>query len=465
MPNKETQNSPAFKVNADQLGLCRSQFPAAATDIVIKLQSHGHQAFIVGGGVRDLLLNTNPKDFDVSTDAEPEKIKAIFGSKCRIIGRRFRLAHVRAQRHIIEVATFRGHHSNAQPSEDQPPAEPVRRRSPTDSLPAGASSLNGLVLRDNVYGTLEEDAFRRDFTVNALYYDPTSHTIIDYCHGLKDIKSKTLRIIGEPDKRYREDPVRLLRAVRLSKKLGLTIAPGTLDLLPQLSPLLHQVSAARLFDEVLKFFLSGDALNAYHGLLEHDLLHILVPETQEAITHHPHSSALIEQVMKNTDERLAVGKPVTPAFLFAALLWHPLLKHHKIIMTTTRLPLFPALHRAMDQVISNQIDITAIPRRFSRPMQDIWEMQFRLTKRTPKNVYKMLAHPKFRAGYDMLLLREQSEEIPTELGPWWTQFQFADEDEQKKMLSEIPKPETQKKRKKNKSNKKSGSRKTNPQGD
>jgi poly(A) polymerase len=457
---------PPDVIDASTLSLSQQDFPAHATQIVLELQEHGYSAYIVGGGVRDLLLGKTPKDFDVATSAPPEEIKSVFGSRCRIIGRRFRLAHVRAGRQIIEVATFRGHHAQSSDSEAQahaPSAESAdelgnrryaRRsgRNDADHLPSGVQSRDGLVLRDNVYGSIEEDALRRDFTINALYYDPQQHAITDYTQGLADIQARTLRLIGDPQRRYREDPVRLIRAVRLSQKLELSVAPGTLDHMQELAPLLHQVPAARLFDEMLKLFLSGHASASFAGVLKYDLLEILLPSTALAAKDQPEVLKLIQLVMHNTDARLAINKPVTPAFLFAALLWYPVLAQHKRILEK-KLPFFPALHRAMDEAIAIQAEITSIPKRFSRPMQEIWELQFRLARRTKQRIMKSLQHPRFRAGYDLLLLREEAGEIQTDLGPWWTEFQFATKERQSQMIAELSTSGTTKgkKRKKNKS--------------
>lgn len=455
-------------IDANALSLAQQDFPAHVTQIVMQLQEAGHQAYVVGGGVRDLLLGKKPKDFDIATNALPEEIKTVFGSRCRIIGRRFRLAHVRAGRQIIEVATFRGHHTQSQSNSS--PASPKsdnhsgnsynqkstqdnyrRGRRKEDTLPSGMQSSQGLVLRDNVYGTIEEDAIRRDFTMNALYYDPTQHEVRDYTNGLADVHNRTLRLIGDPQLRYREDPVRLIRAIRLSQKLELSIAPGTLDNVAELSPLLHQVPAARLFDEMLKLFLSGHASASFEGILQYNLLSTLFPDTAKAAHKRPEVIDLIKLVMRNTDARLAVKKPVTPAFLFAAFLWYPVLDAHAEILDK-KVPFFPALHRAMDETIANQVVITAIPKRFSRPMQEIWELQFRLARRTKQRAMKSLQHPRFRAGYDLILLREEAREIETELGPWWTEFQFAPKERQQEMLDALNQNSNSTKRKKNKAN-------------
>lgn len=433
-------------IDAHSVSLSPQDFPGHATQIVTQLQEHGYEAYIVGGGVRDLLLGKTPKDFDIATNALPEQIKNVFGSRCRIIGRRFRLAHVRAGRQIIEVATFRGHHdqeaantpTSPEVNAQEAPQNPSRRRGgrKEDSMPSGMQSRDGLVLRDNVYGTIQEDAIRRDFTINALYYDPSRHQITDYTQGLKDVQARTLRLIGDPQTRYREDPVRLIRAIRLSQKLELSIAPGTLDHVDTLAPLLHQVPAARLFDEMLKLFLSGHASASFAGILKYNLLGTLFPETAKTAQNRPEVLSLIKLVMRNTDARLAMNKPVTPAFLFAAFLWYPVLETQALILEK-KTPFFPALHRAMDETIAKQAEITSIPKRFSRPMQEIWELQFRLERRTKQRANKSLQHPRFRAGYDLLLLREEAGELETELGPWWTEFQFATKDRQMAMLDAL----------------------------
>jgi poly(A) polymerase len=287
--------------------ISRASISSAALKVLYGLKEAGYQSFLVGGGVRDLLLGREPKDFDVGTDATPEEIRNLFRS-CRLIGRRFRLAHVRFGREVIEVATFRARH-------DEQSGEG------SDS----AHSEEGRILRDNVFGSLEEDAWRRDFTVNALYYDIKNFSVVDYVGGLDDLKAGTLKLIGDPEQRYREDPVRMLRAVRFAAKLGFRIHPDTEEPMHDLGQLLEDIPSARLFEEVLKLFLGGCALTTFELLRHYDLFRYLFPMTDEALSHEEEGFPItfVARALENTDNRLAENKPVTPAFLYAALLWEP----------------------------------------------------------------------------------------------------------------------------------------------
>ncbi len=363
---------------------------------------------MVGGGVRDLLLGREPKDFDVATDATPEDVKQIFRN-CRLIGRRFRLAHVHFGREIIEVATFRGMH---EATSDQ----------------ARQDSNNGMLLRDNVYGTIEEDALRRDFTVNALYYNIEDFSLVDYADGLKDLQAGVLRLLGDPEQRYREDPVRMLRAARFAAKLGFTINPACEKPLFENGDLLSGVPSARLFEEVLKLFLGGTALHAFEKLRHFDLFRHLFPETDESLSHEEQGFPVTFVIwgLKNTDARVRAGKPVTPAFLFAVFLWEPVRRRMQQLEARGE-SRHDAMMEAGREVIDRQISRVAIPKRFSLQMREIWNMQHRLEQRG-KRTMRLLEHPRFRAAYDFLLLRAESGEIDLALAQWWTQIQEVNEE-------------------------------------
>lgn len=393
----------------DQHCISRKNISDSALKVMSRLRNKGYQAYLVGGAVRDLLLGGHPKDFDVATDATPEAIHGLFRNS-RIIGRRFRIVHVRFGREIIEVTTFRGHHENGE----------------QDSAPSGGNhsrqSDKGLLLRDNVYGTLEEDAVRRDLTVNALYYDSGKFEVFDHVHGLSDLESRSICIIGEPAVRYREDPVRMLRVLRFAAKLNFGIEEKTARAIPGCAPLLREIPAARLFDEFLKLFLSGYGAATLEQLLRHDLLQYLFPETSELLHRDEHALALVRAAMTNTDQRIAQDKPVTPAFILAALLW-PVAKAAAAHLEHRGDAPMVAMHSAAQETIAEAAQHLSIPRRFSQPMREIWEFQLRLQRRHGKKAAELVDHRRFRAAYDFLLLREQAGEETGGLGEWWTRFQ------------------------------------------
>lgn len=401
----------------DQHNISRKNISPAAIKIIKQLEEAGFSAYLVGGGVRDLLLGGHPKDFDVATDAKPEEIRRIFRG-ARIIGRRFQIVHVRIGREIIEVTTFRGHHE--------------------DEAHAKAKTDEGMLLRDNVYGTIETDAARRDFTVNALYYTTRDFSVYDYCNGLEDIKRRTLRMIGDPVTRYKEDPVRMLRAVRFAAKLGFSIDPKTASPIRELSGLLANISEARLFEEVLKLFLSGSATATFNLLREYDLLKQLFPGADAAIKSGDElGAALIERSMINTDKRLRSGKTVTPAFIYAALLWPALQQEQKRL--ESQMPAQAAYLEACQKVVSQQLARTSIPKRFLIPMREIWDLQARLPSRQGLRALRLLDHPRFRAAYDFLLMREDAGEELYGLGSWWTSFQSANDEEREQMVKDLGK--------------------------
>lgn len=415
------RTTPAI-IPATQHSLKRSQISRNAVIVVERLQQAGYQAFAVGGCVRDLLLDLNPKDFDVATNATPEQVRATFRNS-RLIGRRFKLAHVHFGREIIEVATFRADHAD----------DSDTNRGREQSL----QSESGRLLRDNVYGSLEEDAQRRDFTINALYYDVCSGNIHDYVNGLQDIRNARVRLIGNPVQRYQEDPVRMLRAVRFAAKLNFDIEPHSAAPIVELAELLYDIPAARLFDETLKLLFSGHGEQTFDLLLEYDLFAPLFPDTDEAIDEHPdYTLGLIRQALHNTDQRIHEGRPVTPAFLFAALLW-PALPQRTRALEQQGIPVIPAQQQAAHELLAEQCRHTAIPKRFTIPLREIWDMQPRLERRNGRRADQLLEHPRFRAAYDFLLLREAAGEQTDGLGDWWTRYQDVKPDERRRMIQQL----------------------------
>lgn len=400
-------------------GLHASLFSRNAVAIASKLQQAGFQAFLVGGCVRDALLGETPKDFDVSTSATPEQVRGLFRNS-RIIGRRFKLVHIYHGRELVEVATFRGSHDDSSGNSEQ-----------------SAHDNSGRILRDNVYGTLEEDAQRRDFSINALYYDVGSQCIHDFAGGVSDLQRRELRLIGNPEQRYLEDPVRMLRAARFAAKLGFSIAAETAEPIRRLAPLLADIPSARLFEEVLKLFLNGHAENTFELMLEYNLFAPLFPATDKAITANTeYSLRLIQNALRNTDQRLDEGKSVTPAFLFAALLWPAIPARAARLQEQGMHPL-PAMQEAAQQILGEQIQRISIPKRFSIPVREIWAMQERLPRRGGNRADSLLGHPRFRAAYDFLLLRESAGEETGDLGDWWTDYQDRDAAQRRIMIREL----------------------------
>ncbi len=392
----------------DQHGISRRQISENALKVLYRLNKAGFEAYLVGGGVRDLLLGRQPKDFDVATSATPDQVKQLF-SNSRLVGRRFRLAHVLFGRDVIEVATFRGHHHEVNNNKN-----------------ISSQSSEGMLLRDNVYGTIEEDAERRDFSINALYYNIADFSVVGFANGLKDLEARRLDLIGDPETRYREDPVRMIRAVRFAAKLGLTISPRTEAPIRNLAPLLSDIPPARLFEETLKLLLAGYGLETYRKLQHYGLFAPLFPEAAEVMGQGDNNyGRFLELALINTDERIAQDMRVTPAFLYAALLWGPFETRTQQFMLEGGLNYYDASLLAMDEVLGRQVKSVAIPRRFSSVVRDIWQLQDRLTKRSGKRPHRLLEHPKFRAGYDFLLLRAELNPQLKELAEWWTDFQQA----------------------------------------
>ncbi|MEK6749502.1 MAG: polynucleotide adenylyltransferase PcnB [Pseudomonadota bacterium] len=387
--------------------ISRSNISKNALRVLYRLHDAGFQAYLVGGGVRDLLLGREPKDFDIVTDALPAQVKEQFRN-ARLIGRRFVLAHVQFGSEVVEVATFRGQSAGA------------------DN--ADRVTQDGMILRDNIYGTMEEDVWRRDFTVNALYYNIADFSVVDYVDGLADLKAGVLRLIGDPDQRYREDPVRMLRAVRFAAKLGFRIEADCERSLIELGHLLEAVPPARLFEEVLKLFLAGDALKSFELLRHYGLFGQLFPATEAALANESQGfpNVLVANALRNTDARIVEMKPVTPAFLFAALIW-PAVLRRKESLIGHGVSAVPALQQAAAECIREVVDRVSVPKRFAIPMQEIWSLQDRFMQRNGKRPARLSAHPRFRAAYDFMLLRSEAGEVDAETARWWTEYQASDE--------------------------------------
>src|SRR5258706_494746 len=396
----------------------RNAISASALKVCDVLSDRGYAAYVVGGAVRDILLGIEPKDFDVATDARPEQIKPLF-RRALVIGRRFRLVHVMLGPETIEVSTFRAADNHTAEKDE-----------------------HGRVLRDNVFGTLEEDARRRDFTVNALYYDCRSGELIDYHGGLADLKKRTLRMIGDPETRFREDPVRMLRAVRLAAKLGLSIESTTRAPIKRLAPLLEHVPPPRLFEEMLKLLLSGHASACLRQLRNEGLHKGLLP-LLDVILDQPLGERFVTLALAQTDERVLSDRPVSPAFLFAALLWHEVLAAWKARESRGERSI-PALEYAMDEVLDTQCAKLAITRKLTATMREVWGMQPRFEMRSGQRPYRVLEAPRFRMAYDFLALRAASGEVPPDLEAWWRAFQAADAESRKAML--LPETGTGKRR-------------------
>ena len=412
-----TKKPPAessFIIPRNHHHVSKNDISVNALKVLNRLNSAGFQAYLVGGSIRDLLLHKAPKDFDVATNATPQQIRNLFRN-ARIIGRRFKLVHILYHREIIEVATFRGH-------------EPVDENQQTND--------RGMLIRDNVYGTLEEDAWRRDFTINSLYYNIDDASIVDFTGGVHDVNQRLLRMIGDPVVRYQEDPVRMLRAIRFGAKLQFEMAPETAAPLSQLSHLLNHVSGSRLFDEITKLYQCGEALAVQHLLVKHGLYPHLFAQTNALLDSDYPVNALIKIALENTDTRIRDDKPVTPAFLFAVFLWFPLMARTEQLKKEGIDPL-PALEQAMSQVISEQNKVITVPKRFTQIMREMWIMQYRFSKRSGTRAFNLLEHPRFRAAYDFLALRALAGDESMELADWWTTFQEVEPSVQATMVADI----------------------------
>ena len=402
MNNPEAHSDQLIVIPRSQHSISRKSISDAALKVLYRLSNSGHRACLVGGGVRDLLLGVQPKDFDVATDATPEEIRALFKNS-RIIGRRFRLVHIRFGRDIIEVATFRAH------AEDSARTE---------------LDTHGRILRDNTFGDIEEDAIRRDFTINALYYDIHDFSMLDYAGGLQDIEKRQLRLIGDPTTRYQEDPVRMLRALRFAAKLDFSIEASAADAIHECGRLLAVIPPARMFDEVVKLFHSGKARRVFELLREFNLLRYLVPALDEWLQDDPSELMLdfIDQALVNTDTRVNTGQPVSPGFIFAVLLW-PVVWHEACEIQSDRQRMIPALAQVGETVMKRQVRHISIPRRFSQMARDIWTSQPRFHRTQGKQAQRLLEFPVFRAAYDFMCIQAMVGLFPYKLSRWWTDYQ------------------------------------------
>ena len=400
-------------------GISRANISESSLKVLYRLHNAGYKAFLVGGSVRDLLLGRSPKDFDVATDAHPEQIRELFRNS-RLIGRRFRLAHVRFGRDVVEVATFRAGGNGGE----------------NDQL----QSDSGRILRDNVYGSIDDDIWRRDFTVNALYYNIADYSVWDYTGGIEDLRSRTLRMIDDPWTRYREDPVRMLRAARFASKLDFDLAPETAAPIRDLGVLLLDVPAARLFDETLKLFQTGHAAKSFDRLVDLDLLRYLFPSTA-ALIDGPEREAILRFVrlgLENTDRRIAEDQSVTPMFLYAVLLWPAIDRLAARIQSERGCGDFEAMQESMARIVAEQAARTALPKRFSVPMKEMLILQRRFAQRTGARALKLLEHKRFRAAYDFLVLRSRAGEVDAELASWWTEAQAASPEERSQAAEPAP---------------------------
>lgn len=404
-------------LSAQDLNISNSNVSNAAMYVVEGLKEAGYEAYLVGGCIRDLILGQTPKDFDVSTNASPEQIKSIF-KDCRMIGRRFRIAHVRYKRETIEVTTFRG---------DPKDKESASRHELRESK-------EGQLVRDNVFGTRDEDAFRRDFTINALYYDPIDEVVFDFMDSVSDIKAGKLQTIGDEKTRFIEDPVRMLRMIRFAAKLDFKLEDHSIELIKEHANLLTHVSAPRIFEEVLKLFHNGKALRSFEMLREMGVFKTMFPFTAQHIV--DGEPGFPERALVNTDARILAGKPVIPAFLFACLLWDPVREDANQLMDSGN-NIAKAWKIAMTDAIRDQSQYVALPRRLADVIIDIWMLQFRMVKRQPASIFQIMNDRRFRAAYDFMLLRAELNEVDQELVDWWTDIQEMDEVGKKAMIAEL----------------------------
>ncbi|WP_217542549.1 polynucleotide adenylyltransferase PcnB [Vibrio metschnikovii] len=407
-------------ITRQEHNISRQLISENALKVLYRLHGAGFDAYLVGGGVRDLLLNHTPKDFDIATNATPEQIRQLFRN-CRLIGRRFRLAHIMFGRDVIEVATFRGHHQEI-------------------NQHIAAQSEAGMLLRDNVYGTIDEDAERRDFTVNAMYYNIADYSIHDYAGGIEDLDDKLIRLIGDPQTRYREDPVRMLRAIRFAVKLDFDIEEDTAAPIETLAPLLKEIPSARLYEESLKMLQSGHGLETYHLMREYNLFQQLFPQVAEYFTedYSSQTEQMLDLVLDSTDLRIEEGKRINPAFMFAAFLWYPMVTIAEQFMASKALNFYDAVMEASNDILDQVVKSIAIPRRHTTTIREIWQMQLRLPRRNGKRAFRLLELNKFRAGFDFLEMRGEIEGGDVQkLAKWWQTFQNAGRNMRQAMVNDL----------------------------
>jgi|TARA_B110000977_G_scaffold73167_1_gene99008 poly(A) polymerase len=415
------QKTFAQEHNIDEQKICKH-----AKRVVKTLTDKGYQAYLVGGCVRDLLLNMTPKDFDIATNATPEEVRRLF-DRSRIIGRRFQIVHVYYGREFLEVSTFRAQVSGSGSSPN-------------------TQFNNGQITRDNTFGDIDEDALRRDFTINALYYDLTESAVLDFCSGMDAVEKRYLRMIGDPSTRYREDPVRMLRAMRFRAKLGLEIETDTAAPIAECAHLLTDISSARLFDETIKLFHSGHAVNCFHELKQHGLFHQLFPMTEKELGHDPQLQDFIVGALGNTDARINIGKSVNPAFIFAVLLWRSF--QHAVTQRTRHGKISPeSIWDAGRNTIFRQASHTTIPKRFAITICEIWKFQSRFERIRSRQIPEFIAHPRFRAAYDFMCLRTLLGEVSQAEADWWTDIQACGPEEKQLMIEKRPEPKREPKAK------------------
>lgn len=414
----------SYVIPRNQHTVSKTDISPNALNVLNKINKAGFQAYLVGGSIRDLLLGKIPKDFDIATDATPNQVRNLFRNSC-IIGRRFKLVHIMFHREIIEVATFRGSESH----------EDLHK-----------TNEKGMVIRDNVYGTVDEDAWRRDFTVNSLYYNIRDSSIIDFTGGFKDLHSRILRILGSASQRYQEDPVRMLRAIRFTAKLHFELCPETASPMQELNHLITHVSSSRLFDEITKLYHCGEAIRVQDLMIQYGLFQLLFKQTHVLMDSSFPVNAFLIAALESTDSRLKENKPVTPAFLIAVFLWFPLQACAQRLQTEEEIPPLPALEQAMSIVLMEQSKVVLVPKRFGQVIREIWLLQFRFDKRQGQRAFNLISHPRFRAAYDFLALRALSGDASIELADWWTQFQEVDEDKRMEMVKAL-KPAINKRKK------------------
>ena len=402
-------------MNQSSQSIKKEHISINALKVISRLREHGYQAYLVGGCIRDLLLGRVPKDFDVTTDAYPEAVKDLFRNS-RVVGKRFKIVHARFGREIIEITTFRAPH--------------------TDQYDE-THSETGMTLVDNNYGTFTEDVFRRDFTINAIYYQPENEEIIDLADGVADVLSRTIRTIGEPESRFREDPVRMLRAARFKAKLNFEFQDSIQETIRSLGYLIQDVAPARLFEEVLKLYMSGHGVRTLEALLDNDLYGWLFPDSKRSMEQHP-TEPLVRHALMSTDSRIQEDKPVTPAFIFAAMFWFPFVAEKERVHKEEGLTHVAASNEAARNILSKQQLFTSIPRRFTGIIREIWFLQFRLPTRFADKPDILMQHKRFRAAYDFLLIREAAGEKTGHLGDWWTEYQEASPERRSAMKQSVP---------------------------
>ncbi|HDV0903787.1 TPA: polynucleotide adenylyltransferase PcnB [Vibrio fluvialis] len=407
-------------ITRQEHNVSRQHISENALKVLYRLNGAGFEAYLVGGGVRDLLLGGKPKDFDVATNATPEQIRQLFRN-CRLIGRRFRLAHIMFGRDIIEVATFRGHHQE-------------------NNKQIASQSEAGMLLRDNVYGTIDEDAERRDFTINAMYYNIADYSIHDYAGGMEDMDDKLIRLIGDPETRYREDPVRMLRAIRFAVKLDFDIEEETAAPIEHLAPLLRDIPAARLYEESLKMLQSGYGLETYHLMREYNLFQQLFPTIARHFTddYSSKTEQMLDLALDSTDQRMEEGKRINPAFMFAAMLWYPMMELADELTQHQHFNEYDAVMEASNRILDEVVKSIAIPRRHTATIREIWQLQLRLPRRTGKRAFRLMELNKFRAGFDFLEMRGEVEDGETKLlADWWETFQNAGRNMRQAMVLDL----------------------------